>query len=266
MEIDNQGFGDKIELQYSFGGNYASSQDVFTKEFRVLRGSSQTFNQGYVEKIIKSKETDTQSIIEAAVHLYNNKLLQCQKEPLCDLDLKSSEEYDREYDAVDKKEQERKKQALEPIKTFNNLIGEITCYLRYREQRLVPESIDRLNITETTDEINVQNIFQGRILCSITFSKRYRHENLRVLRIQTINKKGNLGAPEMVGLYTRKYENIEGIPKRANETQMNAIVATKKKIELLITPLNVNASLKKSDEPKQKKHRLSRRKTTTSHQ
>ena len=81
-----------------------------------------------------------------------------------------------------------------------------------------------------------------------------------------MTKKGNLSNPEMIGLYTRKYENIDGIPKRANETQMNAIIATKKKIELLIAPLNVNASLKKSDEYKQKKHRLSRRKTTTSYQ
>ena len=260
MEIDNQGFGDKIELQYSFGGTYASSQQAFSKEFRVLRGTLESLNPGYWEKHTKSKETDTQSIIEAAVHIYNDQLLKCQQPSLSDLDLKSPEEYDVAYEEVNQTEQGRKRQALEPIKTFNNLMMETTRYLRYQEQGLVPDNTDGINITETTDEITIQNIFQGRILCSITFAKRYRQENLRVFKIQTMTKKGNLGAPEMVGLYTRKYENVEGIPQRANEAQMNAIVATKKKIDITIPQLSQSALTSSNSKINHPKRSLSKRK------
>lgn len=255
----SDGIGDKIELQYVFGGNLSNSQDIVNKEFRVLRKPYEPLKfeswKQHWEKYVRSQEIDMKSIIEEAVHLYNEKLLENNCQPLRDFDLTTAKTYDEEYDKIDKKEAERQYQALEPIHTFDSLRSKIITYLRYKNQGLISDNLDGLKITETSDGICVENNYQGRTLCTIIISKQYKQDNLRVFTIQTINKKGQLGNPEIVGIYTRKYENLEGTPNRPNELQMNAIIATKKKVDALIVPQNIKP-LNNSDNKVKQKSRI----------
>jgi len=48
--------------------------------------------------------------------------------------------------------------------------------------------------------------------------------------IQTLTKKGTITPLETVGIYTKKYENGIGVPRRLNEKEETALLSTMKKV------------------------------------
>ncbi len=199
-------------------------------------------------------------IIGASVNAYNDALLQMNRPSISDLDIKSAEEFDKEYEVIDKKEEERKEAALAPIKSFDSIIYAVSDYLDYRKKGLISQLPEGLKITEGKNGIRVENIYQGRTICAITFPKKYKQKNLRIFKIQTLSKKGTLSAPETIGLYTRKYENLESVPNRPDERQTNALVSIDKKINVSLCPLNDEAWHKQCELKKQKRLILERKK------
>ena len=247
--FDFQGFGNQIKLRYIFSGLSTENEKRQLKEFRVLSNSynSQYGNEG---------ESDLQAILESAVDIYNEYLIKNNKDSLEDFDLKSAEQYDNEYNIVDEKEEQRQQLALKPIKDFDALRYRIHNYLDYKKLNLITEDIEGLRITETEKGFCVENIYEGRVLCTITFAKQYNDENLRVFSIQTLSNKGKLSQPEVVGVYTKKFENLDGVPNRPNEKQMNALISIEKKVEQLIAPLNMEAMHKYYNIPESEQKRL----------
>ena len=250
--IFNDGIGSVINLCYKFAGNIAPDAKHRQKEFRVLRKSSEFIHEDEQYKVSYENDvTCIKSILSASINIYNDALLQNKKPTINDLDMKTAEEFDNEYKIVDKQEEERKEAALKPIRAFDNIIYTIYNYLYYRKNGLITQIPEGLKITEKNDKIKVEIIYQNKTLGAITFSKDYKQyqmkRNLRVFEIQTISKKGILSNPQTIGVYTRKYENIEGIPSRPDEKQANFLSSIEKKINCCVKPLN-NKAWRKSCE------------------
>ena len=259
-KCDYQGIGSKIKLNYRYAGNLAIDSERHNKEFRVLRKSADFVSED--EEHRKYYESDIAcitGIIGASINAYNNALLQMNKTSISDLDIKSAEEFDKEYEVVDKKEEERKEAALAPIRRFDSIRYEVYSYLYYRKKGLISQLPEELKITEGKNGIKVENIYQGRTFCTIAFPKEYKQKNLRIFKIQTLSKKGSLSAPETIGLYTRKYEKLESVPNRPNERQANALLSIDKKINVALRPLNDEAWHKKCELEEQKRLVLERK-------
>ena len=263
-EFDYQGIGDKINLKYIFGGNVASNSGVEDKEYRVLRQAKEAEEIQSLEKYRLSAICGMRSILEEALNIYNNALLESQNLGLCDFDFKSAEEYDNEYAKAEEAIKLRRQLELQPIRDFDSLSYNLSCYLNYKKKGLVPSRLDGIKIRETKDGIYVENIYNNRVLCAITISKKKSEENLRVFSIQTTTKKGNLGEPQMTGLYTHKFEALENIPDRPNENQMNALKSLYKKVNFVVVPLNKEAcnkqyNLQEKENQKQKINKRNRK-------
>ncbi len=258
-KLDYQGIGSEINLHYKLAGNLALDNDYHSEEFKVLRKSFEFIQED--EEHQKDYESDVTCIIGilgASLNIYNNALLQNNKSSIKDLDIKTAEEFDKEYEMADQQEEERKRSALKAINAFDNIRYFVTNYLDYKRKGLITKIPEGLRITEEEKEIKVESIYQGRTLCTITFAKDYKEQNLRIFKIQAISKKGTLANPETIGLYTKKYENRRNIPNRPNERQANALLSIQKKIEVTLQPLNDEAWNKYYEITKQK--RLTRKK------
>ena len=212
---DSQGIGSEIKLNYRFAGNFASDFKRHNKEFRVLKKSSHFIsNDEEYREHHESEIARMTGIIGASINTYNDALVQMNKAVINDLDINNADAFDKEYEIVDNQEEERKKTALAPIRSFDSIKDAVSSYLDYRRKGLISHFPEGLKITEGKNGIKVENIYRGKTFCTITFPKECKQKNLRIFEIQTISKKGNLSAPQTIGLYTRKYENLEGIPNR----------------------------------------------------
>lgn len=253
--MDHIGFGDKITINYIFGGNLANDQNINQQVFRVLRKPETSDNDVYVQRQISNME----GILAASVSLYNKKLAEVNKPTLEDNDLKSPEYYDSEYSMIEAREDLRKSKALEPINIFDSLTFSVEDFIRYKNEGLIASEVEGIQITSSGNEICVENTLNGRTLCSIVFSKNDTIKNLRIFKIQTLSNKGNLSDFEVVGVYTRKYENVEGVPERPTEQQMKALLATLKKVKTIIVPLNIQAREKFETLSEKEKNRIRRK-------
>lgn len=243
---------DGIKLNYRFGGNIAPNSDFHSKEFSVLRRQIEIDEKNeYWKKYRQIEYSQMRAIIEAAVNFYNDSLIQIGKKPISDLNFKTADELNNEYVLVIENERKRKEAELALIRLFDNIRYSITSYLNYRKNGLINQTPEGLNITEGKDGIKVENIYQGRTLCSIVFPKDYKHDNLRIFEIQTLSKKGTLSSPQTIGVYTSKYENLEGIPNRPDEKQESALISIEKKINVALRPLYEEACKKQLEQKAQ---------------
>ena len=234
-----------IELRYVFGGNYAPDSKCHIKDIRILRHLiEENPNDDYWTKDRQNEYSKIKGIIEASVNFYNKALLQNNKPAIRDLDLKTAEELDQDYVKAYNEKEVKDIENLTAIREFDDIRNAVSKYLRYRKENLISFPPNGLEITEGKNGIKIENIYNGRTYCSITFKKDYKQEYLRIFEIQTLSKKGNLSSPETIGLYTSKYEKDENIPNRPNEKQKNALLSIIKKINVELQPLNDNASNK----------------------
>lgn len=122
--------------------------------------------------------------------------------------------------------------------------------------------MEGVKIEEQENTIKVVNIIQGIEYCAMTIKKASRYPHLKRFTIQTRSKKGILGSEEEVGIYTRKYEGMKGVPPKLNESQQGAFTSICKKVKTVINPLIADALLKEQEmekageeKPKQKNFR-----------
>lgn len=254
---------DGIKLGYVFGGNYAPDYERHSKEIRILRQPIEVGQKDEDwEKDSQSEYSQMKGIIEAAVNFYNQALLQNGRPGINDLDFKTADELDQEYVKAYEKKQAIEEAELAPIREFDRIRYAVSSYLRYRKAGLISQCPEGLRITEGKNGIKVENIYQGRTYCSIIFPKEYKQANLRIFEIQTLSKKGNLSAPETIGVYTSDYDTLESVPNRPNEKQANALLSIDKKINFALRPLNDEACHKQSKSEKQKRLLRTNRKKT----
>ena len=237
FDYDNhEKFGTYMELRYICGGNLSEEDKVKFVVFNKLTNSSS--NVKYY-----SKET-IQTVIEQAINLYNQKLDRIGKKKLIDCKFKSSEEYNQEYLQFQTQKRQKEVQRLEQFAAFESLKNNIFNYIKYKKLGLISGNLEGLKLKETQEEIYLEVIHEGRILCSIAFPKEESNSNLRIFSIQTLSNKGNLSKPEIVGLYKEKCESLKTYPKQPDENQMKIIIAVKKKVESMTKSLKEEASNK----------------------
>lgn len=242
--IDSK-LGSHIFLQYVYGGSLTPSTKYNNKEFNVLRQSIPVEEtEEYWKESCQSEYSNMKAIIEAAVSIYNQTLIEENKPAISNLDFKSGEALNEEYRKAYEQKLAQQEAELALIKSFDSIREDITNYLKYKKQGIVIDKPAGLKITEGKDGIKVDNIYQGKIFCSVVFPKEYRQEELRVFSMQTLSKKGRLSPPQTVGLYTSKYENFDSIPARPDEKQSSALISLEKKVNVALKPLNEEAQNK----------------------
>ena len=252
---------DGIKLGYVFGGNYAPDSKYHSKEIRILRQPIEVGQKNeYWTKYSQSEYSQMKGIIEASVNFYNQALLQNGKSPINDLDFKTADELDQDYVNAYENKKAIREAELAPIRAFDGIRYAVSSYLRYTKEGLISQLPEGLRITESKNGIKVENIYQERTYCSITFPKEYKQENLRIFEIQTLSKKGNLSAPETIGVYTSNYDNLESIPNRPSEKQATALSSIDKKINVALQPLNDEAWHKQCELDRQKRLGLDKKK------
>lgn len=230
-----------VKIQYSYGGNYALDSDRYSKEFGVIKLPAESFD--FIDEkesnteYRKEKYTKAKAIIESSIRLYNE-ALNNKDLSLEDIDLKSAEEYDTEYHELFEYLEKKRLSEIAPVRAFYNMKYTVNKYLEYRNAGIPHDNPEGLRITEYNDKIKVENIYQGRVLCSIIFNKKYTNPSIYDFEVQTVSKKGNLTSPQRVGVYTSEFENKEGVPNRPDEKQLNAINSIEKKVERILEPLN----------------------------
>lgn len=250
--------GDEIKLNYVYGGNIAPNLDFHSKKFKVLRQPIEVdkkYNKYYI-MYCQSEYSKIKAIIESSINFYNEALIEMGKPSINDLDFKTFTELDNEYALAFEYERKRKEEELAPIKLFDNIRYSITSYLNYKKIGLIKEIPEGIKIIEEKNQIRVENLYQGRILCVIVFSKEYEHDNFRIFEIQALSKKGILSNPQTIGVYTSKYESFEDVPNRPNQEQENALISIEKKINVVLKPLNEEAWKKHFEQDAQESKKL----------
>lgn len=224
----NSDLANGIKLEYAFGGDLAPDYKLHSKEVRILKQPNKFDVESWQEKNYQNWYSNTIGIIQSVVNIYNHALIQKGEPALSDLDFKTAEELDQEY-VKNKETIQRAEDALK--EAFNSIRNVVTNYLINRENGLVDDEPEDLKITEEEDNIIVDSIYGERVVCSVTFSKKH-----GVFQIQTMAKRGNLSAPQMVNLYTNK----------PNETQIKVLLSIQKKVNHVLIPMNEKAMKKKS--------------------
>jgi len=248
----NNNTGSSIELNYVFGGNQAPDYEKHKIKYRVLRKPKDYVPEGCFKSYDENDIAAIKGTIEGAINIYNEALLQKKGATLEDLNSPSIEDLDKEYENFYDKEIQRKYAALEPIRNFDQMIYTITNYIYYLKHGFIEEEPLGLKVTEKKKSYQIDNIENGHIVGSITVPKNYKEDNLRIFKIRTL-KDGNLGKANIVGLYTRKYQNLKNIQNRPDESQMEVLSDILEKIHTIISPLCNEAWDKENLIPKQKR-------------
>lgn len=252
-EGKNDSFGDKILLNYVFGGELASNLKNGTKKYCAIRSEdARVYGVETTSDYLNSLLTCMKCSLEEAVHIYNEALKELGEPTLENLDFKTEEEYNQEYIAFenehDQEKERRKKEreeALKPIRAFDNLERKVRNYLLYKEKHLVPSYLKDLRITASDSGVLVEILVNNQVFGALCFSYNRRDDNLRVFDIRTQNNKGTkLSNFETVGVYTKYNEDREGIPKRLNESQEKTFMAICKRVDFVLTPINEEAKSK----------------------
>lgn len=247
--------GPGIKMTYSCGGNLAPDDyDEITCEVKML----------HPKKVLDSESdyyrpeayTSRKVILESAVNFYNDALVKNNKAPM-NLDFKTIEETNKEYEKAFEEQRKRREEEQSYIASIDYICSEAGKYLRNRSFGKIIESPEGLNITKLNDGIKIENIFQGRTLCTLTCLDSYIDDE-RVVKIQTISQKGTLTSPQTVIFNSSRYHlNDEGEFK-PDEKQKSVVSSIEKKVEHVLEPLNnsvYNDSSFGSRKPKRKKRK-----------
>lgn len=226
--------GNKVEINYIYGGDDRPDGKIHKKEFKVAIENGAVI--GNKNPYFRGCYANMRSIIEASVYAYNDALLKNQLKIL-DLDFKTPEEYNKEYTLREEQEELRKENVLAPINAFDEIKKIVSTYLFYLRNHLIKEELTDLRIIESEKEIRIENIYNRKVICTMTLPKEVSIHNIRICDIQSLSKKGVLLEPERVGIYTKKYDGIKDIPKKINEKQEGVLSSIQKKVKKVLEPI-----------------------------
>lgn len=236
----------EINLSYSFGGEKRTTTvEQLTYDQLIPNYDSIPYEERYkvIERYAKT------SIIEEAVSLYNEKLVEINQEGILDLDFKRASEHQKEYDQ--KQEEERRKKAeerarreeeLRPIRQYNYIEEQVRTYLDHLAHHRIDEEPNDLEFEEVNDGLSIKSYVGDRKVCEFIISNHYHtdRKNIKIFALATLSNKGNLSKPEFLSYHTSEYDNYD-LPPRPNELQQKAIDGIEKKIMHVLVPLNEKA-------------------------
>lgn len=230
--------GYQLELRYSYGGSLGKQLDSDRKVYRIV-------DHPEIDEDRYQRETDicTRSILESAVELYQN-ALEKQDKKIIDFDFQTIKEQDLEYEQLIAKKNEEEELERKPIRDFDRLYNSLSSYLEYKRHGLAPRKIEGIQIEEDQDMISATNIYNGIPYCIIHIPKRNSLNDFKRFMIQTRSKKGRISEQKQVAIYTKKYEEKGGIPRRLNEEEQNAFTSICKKVNVVVNPILADIEIK----------------------
>lgn len=215
-------------VSYGFGGEKATGLEREHKSFSLLETKKDRshFSSYYAMR----------SLLEVVISQYNTTLTGIGvNDGIGDLDLRSADDFNAEYEAEQKRMKELRELELAPIKAFDKMSNIVKANLydrRYAQGSRNELTISDLRITDLGDRVKLDNIYQGRVLCSIVIPKRNNQlDNFRWFELQTLTNKGDLSRPQKIGLYTSELIGEDNLPSKPNEKQMEILEALEKKVD-----------------------------------
>jgi hypothetical protein len=237
-KIDSIGalFGIATYIEYVYAYNFNNIDHVNNGYITAIKEKvSFDYKDSEYARNIKQKDyTTIISTVESAVCMYNDKLKELGYSPIKDLNFKSMEEYNNEFDSMYQKlvaEENKGKRLIEIVDEIKEMANKYLSYIE--EGYYMP--LNGLNITSTTNGIKIDNVFNGRVLCSVILSNNDNSYNIRVIGVQTLSKKGVLISPEIVKIDSKLGK--DGSISKPTELQEKAIESIKKKMDNVLKPL-----------------------------
>lgn len=252
--ITKENFISNIELGYVFAGKKALNNEEHGLEYRIVNQNLDNIEVVYTpyesryydekEKARKkylwsNKISQVVSIVEAAVGVYNQELIDMKEDALEDFDFKTPNEYYKE--ALTEYHKLRKiEDAMEDeVRAFRELMTQVKKYLFYKKEYQAPKYVEGLAISAKDETIIIQNVFNGRVLCEIEVQGYISLNDFYSFKMRVLSEKGTLMPPQKVGVYTVDYDYDDyDVPSRLNEKQLGALNATLKKVLAVLGPIN----------------------------
>ena len=248
--------GEGNKLTYVFGGSAALDDESHEKQYGFLVHKEEF---GKDEDLLESDLVElstARSIIESAVSIYNEALLQAKLPAISDLDFRTAEDFNQEYLNVYTVEKAAREADLAAISAFDEIKSEVLCYLDFLKKRLINGPLEGLKIIPSEKGVRVESfygdVYNQRVLCSIEFPYETPRGEIRIFEIQTESKKGRLTPPQAVGLYTKHFRYLYNVPK-PTDAQAHALDALLKKVKFYLKPLNDEAYQRKESFSKNRK-------------
>jgi len=189
----------------------------------ITNGELENKESSFEYKVCKQDVCELyESLIKEIIVSYN----ECSPNKIEDIDFMSFADYQKEQIVH-----------LEELEIINELFLKAKKYVKSRKKGLIKGKIEGLRIYQNENGLVVENVLQGRTLCSLVFAKYYDEDNIRIFSMQTVNKKGMLGHSEVVGVYTNEFLNLDNIPNRPTEKQWIAINSLTKKVNHILNPI-----------------------------
>lgn len=247
-DYDYDSHGDKVTLR-SISAGPLGTKNPCLKEYHVLKKEIKPYPYMIdCEEVVKS-------ILEEAVCQYNNVLIENNQSKIEDLDATSCEAHEDEFQKFEEEYELRTNPDMQAIAKYDKLKNTVNEYLESKNNKPLFKSTKDLDILETETAVIVGVKRLGTIIGTITYSKSEEFlasDNIRTFGIQTLNKKGKLASPTVVGIYTKKYEGLSSTPPKPTYQEMQTFNVICQKVSDIIEPLNKRAKKKATDDSKQK--------------
>ena len=227
-----------INLKRVYAGNLAPqtpSEPVETGEFHILLDNL----KGELKKFAVIS-----AILSAVVNNYNK----CLPTPLTDLDLKSSEDYAKEYKLICEREKANEERDKSAISAFDNMVEIISNYLECRRSGLIErnpngkeiiEKANGLRLIKLGNGIKLENYRQGHMNFALTFPLLQKNSKCRVFSMK-VKDSDYVSASLYVG-----DQGDSSLPPKVNEKQLDILTAFEELVSdtLLLLPLQAQGHI-----------------------
>ncbi len=230
-EVLKGGFASVVDLKYVFSNKSEELAKEEEIKIPVLR-EDLPYNMAK-----RSTISNTLATISVAVNLYDEKLKNLGYLGISDNDLKNPLDYQIAYEEVKLAYEEEKEEKLKALKIFDNLMLLVSRYLSYQKRGLIKGALDDLDIIEYKEEIIIESYYNERPYIILTIPLGRPENNLRTFKMQIPSKKGMLTSPLERGIYTPKYEKVNGVPERLSDIEAGYLLNLVKKVEMTLSPI-----------------------------
>lgn len=222
-EYNYENFSEQITLKYIFVGPAIENNKSEQKQFNLLKGEDPD------KKKVKA-------ILQSAIEIYNDKLRKMGEAGFGELDYKTIEDYEKEYEGVKEKHEQKVQELLTPIKDFNKMASTVDSYLRYKSW--LEEDDKTFNIIEReNDMVTIEQIEENKVVARITYIYKGPKKTYVDFIFSYEDANHYISDKKRYGFYTSKHNNDLFLPEKPDESAILKINQFEKKIEEVLQPL-----------------------------
>jgi hypothetical protein len=235
-DLIGEKYGLATDITYSFVYDYSTCSNIRRDTIKALREKVMfnDINSEYDLNHKRNEYTEITSTVESAISLYADKLNELGYSKIEDLNLKNISEYNSEYNSLHdtlEKDKAEKDRLISLVDEINLLANK---YLIYKDKCHDINPIG-LKIERVTGGVKIANILNGRVLCSLIISNGNYGTNVRMIGVETLNKKGFLSNTSQIQI-TNDNRRL-GIKTPISEQQEKVLESIKKKMDYVLKPL-----------------------------